>query len=246
MGASGANSKASPFVLAIKEAGVKGLPSVFNAVITISVISVANSCTYGSSRTMQALAVRGMGPHFLTYVDKHGRPIWCVLIQLAFGLLAYLGLAASSGDIFNWLLALSGLCFFFVWLSINLAHIRFRAGWYAHGYTKEQLPYQAQFGVVGSYIGLSLCILALIATFYTSLFPLGGSPNAKGFFSNYLAAPLVIGFYIFWKIWARDWKMYVKAEDMDVTHGIRRGSVEMATEPKKKQNPVMGVFRAFF
>ena len=245
LGASGANSKASPFVLAIKEAGVKGLPSVFNAVITISVISVANSCTYGSSRTMQALATRGMGPRFLTYIDKHGRPIWCVLIQLAFGCLGYLGMAASSGDIFNWLLALSGLCFFFVWWSICLTHIRFRAGWKAHGYTLDQLPFKAQFGVGGSWLGLSLNTLALIATFYTSLFPLGGKPNAEGFFSNYLAAPLIIGFYCFWKVYARDWKMYVKAEDMDVALGMRRGSIEMALEQPKKQNFFMRFIRAF-
>ena len=32
LGASGANTKASPFVLAIQRAGIKGLPSVFNAV----------------------------------------------------------------------------------------------------------------------------------------------------------------------------------------------------------------------
>jgi yeast amino acid transporter len=120
LGASGANTKASPFVLAIKEAGVQGLPSVFNAVITISVISVANSCTYGSSRTMQALAQGGMAPKFLMYIDKHGRPIYCVIIQLAFGCLAYLGEAAASGDIFNWLLALSGLSFVFIWGSICL------------------------------------------------------------------------------------------------------------------------------
>jgi yeast amino acid transporter len=124
LGASGANTKASPFVLAIKRAGVKGLPSVMNAVITISVISVANSCTYGSSRTMQALAARGMGPKFLMYVDKKGRPMWCVVIQLLFGCLAYIGEASASSTIFTWLLALSGLSFFFLWLSINLAHVR--------------------------------------------------------------------------------------------------------------------------
>lgn len=124
LGASGANTKASPFVLAIKYAGVKGLPSVFNAVITISVISVANSCTYGSSRTMQALAARGMGPRFLMYVDRQGRPLWCIVIQLLFGCLAYIGEAHASGTIFTWLLSLSGLSFFFLWMSINVAHVR--------------------------------------------------------------------------------------------------------------------------
>ncbi|KAL2452060.1 putative amino-acid permease P7G5.06 [Exophiala dermatitidis] len=230
LGASGANTKASPFVLAIKYAGVKGLPSVFNAVITISVISVANSCTYGSSRTMQALAARGMGPKFFMYVDKKGRPVWCIVVQLLFGCLAYIGEAHASGTIFTWLLALSGLSFFFLWFSINLSHIRFRHGWYAHGFTKHQLPYQAAFGIVGSYLGVFLNGIAIIATFYTSLFPLGSSPTAKVFFENFLAGPVVIALYIFWKIYSRQWKLFVRASEMDVTTGVRRGSLEIAAE----------------
>ncbi|EXJ58016.1 hypothetical protein A1O7_05439 [Cladophialophora yegresii CBS 114405] len=230
LGASGANTKASPFVLAIKYAGVKGLPSVFNAVITISVISVANSCTYGSSRTMQALAARGMGPRFLMYVDRQGRPVWCIVVQLLFGCLAYIGEANASGTIFTWLLSLSGLSFFFLWFSINLSHIRFRHGWYHHGFTKEQLPYQAAFGIWGSYIGVFLCAIAIIATFYTSLFPLGGSPDPEIFFENFLAAPIVIALYLGWKVFSRDWKLFIRSSEMNVTTGIRRGSLEFATQ----------------
>ena len=171
LGSSGANTKASPFVLAIQLAGVKGLPSVFNAVITISVLSVANSCTFGSTRTMQALAARGMGPKFLEYIDKAGRPIGCVIVQIAFGFLAYINEAPDAGDqFFTWLLSLSGLSSFFVWGSINLAHIRFRSGWKAQGHTLDELPYQAQFGVLGSYGGLFLSIICLVATFYHALF----------------------------------------------------------------------------
>lgn len=55
----GPSSRRSPFVIAIQLAGVKVLPSIFNAVILISVMSVANSCTFGSTRTMQALASNG-------------------------------------------------------------------------------------------------------------------------------------------------------------------------------------------
>jgi len=124
LGASGANTKASPFVLAIQAANVKALPSLFNAVITISVISVANSCTYASSRTMQALAANGMGPPFLQYIDKQGRPLWCIVVQLLFGVIAFIGEANASSKVFTWLLALTALSFFFAWASICLSHIR--------------------------------------------------------------------------------------------------------------------------
>jgi yeast amino acid transporter len=55
----GSESRHSPFVIAIQLAGIKALPSIFNAVILISVMSVANSCTFGSTRTFQALAQNG-------------------------------------------------------------------------------------------------------------------------------------------------------------------------------------------
>jgi amino acid transporter len=80
LGSSGTNTKGSPFVVSIQTAGISGLPSVMNAVITSSVISVANSATFGSSRTLQALAASGMAPKFLAYIDKAGRPLYCILL----------------------------------------------------------------------------------------------------------------------------------------------------------------------
>lgn len=70
-----------------------------------------------------------MAPKILAYVDKKGRPINVVILQLLFGCLAFVNLAESGGVIFNWLLSLSGLSILFVYGSIGLAHIRFRAAW---------------------------------------------------------------------------------------------------------------------
>lgn len=244
LGSHGANTKASPFVLAIKEAGVRGLPSVFNAVITISVISVANSCAYGSTRTIQALATVGMAPKFFAKIDKAGRPIWCVLLQLAFGCLAFVGEAnGASGQVFGWLLALTALSFLFVWMSICLSHIRFRAGWKAAGYTTDQLPYKAAMGVVGSWCGFVINWIAIIATFYVSLFPVGGKPNAMAFFQSYLAGPVAIAFYVGWKIkigiQTGNWRFMVKAEDMDVTNGLREGTLEGRYHDHTRKNQPM-------
>ncbi|KAI4215685.1 MAG: hypothetical protein LQ349_009138, partial [Xanthoria aureola] len=170
LGASGANTKASPFVLAIKAAGIAGLPSVFNAVITLSVISVANSATFASTRTLQALAMNRMAPSIFKYVDPQGRPLWCIILQLVFGLLAFINEADVGTKVFTWLLSLSALNNLFVWASICLSHIRFRRGWAAQGHTLDELPFKAEFGVIGSYIGFFLNVIALLATFYVSLF----------------------------------------------------------------------------
>lgn len=61
-----------------------------------------------------------------------------------------------------------------------------------------------------------------MAQFYVGLYPVGGKDlDASTFFQAYLAAPVVLVFYIGHKIWTKNWKLYVKAEDMDLTTGRR-------------------------
>jgi len=240
LNSSGANTKASPFVLAIELAGIKGLPTVFNVVITISVLSVANSSAFGSTRTMQALAAQGMAPKFLAYVDKAGRPLPCIIIQLCFGLIAFANEATHGGPVFfDWLLALSGLANFFIWGSICFSHIRFRAGWKAQGHSIDELPYKASFGVIGSWIGLILNLICIAAAFYNALYaPGGGPPTAYAFFESYLAAPVILVLYVGWKVYTRDWKLFIAAKDMDITTGIRQNVEELrslALENRQEQ-----------
>src|SRR6201996_7795072 len=89
-----ADAAASPFVIAIKNAGIDGLPSVMNAVIMVAVLSVGNSSIFGSSRTLAALAEQGQAPRILAYIDRKGRPLVGILIASALGFLAFL--AGSS------------------------------------------------------------------------------------------------------------------------------------------------------
>ncbi|KAM3421764.1 putative amino-acid permease P7G5.06 [Cercospora zeina] len=219
----GSTSRRSPFVIAIQLAGIKVLPGIMNAVILIAVMSVANSCTFGSTRTIQALAANGL----FAYVDKAGRPLMVVILQLLFGCLAFINLAPSGGDIFGWLLALSGLSILFIYGSVCLAHIRFRAAWKLNGHSLDELPFKAAFGIWGSYIGLLVNVLALVAQFYVALYPVGGTPlTAKGFFSAYLAGPFLVGLYIIWKVYS--WfvypshrRMWVAIKDIDIYTGMR-------------------------
>ncbi|KAJ5209272.1 hypothetical protein N7449_003651 [Penicillium cf. viridicatum] len=236
LGASGANTKASPFVVSIQNAGISGLPSVMNAVITISVISVANSATYGSSRTIQALASRGMAPRFMAYIDKAGRPLYCIILQIAFGLLAFINEAPSGSTIFDWLLALSGISDFFIWGSICLAHIRFRSAWKHNGHTVKELTFAAPFGVIGSYIGLGLNILCLIAEFYVSV----ATKSAEDFFMNYIAAPIVILLFVIWLIYTKLNKdpnldrggWFIPIEKIDIHSFIRDSTLDVDLPPR--------------
>ncbi|RYN48463.1 putative amino-acid permease [Alternaria tenuissima] len=232
-GSAGASSLHSPFVIAIQLAGIKVLPSIFNAVILIAVMSVANACTFGSTRTMQALAANGMGPKATAYIDKKGRPVVVVAIQLLFGLLAYINLAPNGGDIFTWLLSLSGITVLFVFGSIAIAHIRFRRAWAYKGHTLDEIPYRASFGVWGSWVCFFICAIALIAQFYVALWPVGGEAlSAEGFFELYMAAPFLVFLYSIWKVYS--WfkfpshrPLWIRTKDIDIYTGMRQGQREM-------------------
>lgn len=154
---------ASPFVLAAANAGLKGFDSFLNVVILISVVSIGMSGVYGGSRTLTALAEQGYAPKFFKYVDQAGRPLWSTAFILAFGFLAYINLAAAGPTVFVWLQALSGLAALFTWGSICVAHIRFRHAWAHQGHTLDEIPFQAIGGVYGSWIGIFLIVIVLVA-----------------------------------------------------------------------------------
>jgi yeast amino acid transporter len=223
-GSGSSDAKASPFVISIVNAGISGLPSVMNVVIMIAVLSVGNSSIYGSSRTLAALAEQRQAPHFLAYIDRKGRPLFSILLASAIGYLSYLGASSVQGDAFNWMLALSGLSSIFTWGSICLAHIRFRAGWKHQGHSLDELAFRSQSGYWGSCIGFGFNVLVLIAQFWTGFAPVGYADMTSGelvknFFQAYLATPIVVLFYVPYKIYFKT--PFITVEMMDVKTGRR-------------------------
>ncbi len=215
-----ADINASPFVLVGKNAGLHGFDSFMNVIILVSVLSIGVAGVYGGSRTLTALAQQGYAPRWFTYVDRSGRPLFSVIFLIMFGFLAYISLAAAGSQVFDWLLALSGLAALFTWGSICLAHIRFRAAWKHHGHSVDEIPFKAIGGVWGSWLGLILNVVVLVAQLYVAICPPGGGYNdAQGFFKAFLAFPLVIAFWVGGYIWKR--RGWLRTHEIDVDTGRR-------------------------
>ncbi|KAI0393474.1 putative amino acid permease [Xylariaceae sp. FL0594] len=234
----GIPAMASPFVIAIENAKIAVLPSVMNVVILISVLSVGNSSVFGSSRTLAALADQNQAPRILSYVDRRGRPLIAILVSSSVGLLSYLADLKEEGEVLDWLVAISGLSSIFTWTSICLAHIRFRKAWAFKGHNVSELAFRSQVGVLGSWLGIVINVLILIAQFWIGAFPVGytsQSPTdlAKSFFLVYLAAPVVILFYIVHKIWHRT--SYIRVADMDVDTGRRDFNLPILIEQEREE-----------
>lgn len=228
----GSDGRYSPFVIAIKNAGVSGLPSVFNVVICLSVISVGNSSIYAASRTIAAMGAQGFAPRWCNYVDREGRPLVGIAVVSIFGLLCFLAATPEYSTVFNWMLAISGLSSIFTWGSICLCHIRFRSAMKYHGRSLDELAFKAAAGVWGSWLGLIINFAVLGLQFWVALYPVGGSPNANDFFEAYLSVPVVIAFYIVAKLWFKDWSLFIRTSDMDIDSGIR----ELDLEVLKQEN----------
>lgn len=227
LGSSSADASASPFVLSIVNAGIKGLPSVMNVVIMIAVCSVANSSVYAASRTIASLADQGFAPRIFGYIDRAGRPLVGVGVSLLFGLLCYLVASDQEGEVFNWMLALSGLSSIFTWGSICACHLVFRAALKAQGRTTDELSFTAQGGIYGSMFGVLMNCLILMAQFWVALFPIGELASAKSFFEVFLCVPILIVFYFGYFVWKRNFVFFVPLKDIDIDTGRREVDLEL-------------------
>lgn len=226
IGASSVDAAASPFVLAIKNHGIKGLPSVVNVVILIAVLSVGNSAVFGCSRTLTALAEQGFLPKIFGYIDRKGRPLVGIGFTSFFGLLSFIAASPKEGEVFDWLLALSGLSSLFTWMAICICHLRFRRALSAQGRSTDELSFVSPAGVWGSIYGTVLIMLILAAQFWIALFPIGSPPDAKDFFESYLSLPVVLVMYIGHKCYKRNWKLFIRAENIDIDTGRREVDIE--------------------
>ena len=77
-------------------------------------------------------------------------------------------------------------------------------------------------GVIGSWIGFICLILVLIAQFWVAFDPVGppastAAETATNFFAAYLAMPIVVAFYISYKIYYRT--SWVRDKDVDLQTG---------------------------
>lgn len=239
LGASSVDVTASPFVIAINNGGIGGLPSVMNAVILISVISVGSSSVYATSRTLTALAEQGLAPKICGYIDRAGRPLVAIIITNIFGLLSFIAASGKQEEVFNWLLLISGLSSIFTWWSICVAHIRFRRALYIKGRSSDELSFKSQTGVIGSIYGATLNTLVLIAEFWVSLFPLGESPSAEGFFQNYLGFVVLLVFYLGHKIWKNNWILCIRAKNIDVDVGRRETDLEALKQELEEERAIL-------
>lgn len=206
------NAASSPFVVAMKRAGIRVLPHIINGVVLTSALSAANLQVVKASRTLYALAGKGQAPKILLTVNKHGLPYVAVGLACAFIPLAFMSASSSASTVFSWFQNITSSNILVNWILISLNHIFLMRAMKAQGYTRADLPYKFPGTVFASWFSLAMSVLFL----FTAGFPnfIHGNFEISSFFSDYFIIPLTIVLFAFWTIFKKC--KIIKPEDVDL------------------------------
>ena len=160
----------SPFTLVFDRLGVAAAAAVMNAVILTAILSAGNSGLYASTRMLHAMALSGQAPKFFGHVNKHGVPIAAMAATAAVGGLGFVAALIGEGSAYTWLLNVSGLSGFIVWLGIAACHWRFRRAYVRQGRSLDELPYRAPFFPAGPILAFTMCLIVLLGQNYEAVF----------------------------------------------------------------------------
>jgi len=195
------NATQSPFVIAFSTAGVKGLPSVINAIILTSAFSSGNSCTFLASRTLHGLALDGHAPSIFLKLNRFHIPYVAVSASVIWGALAYLTLNDGAFQVFLWLVSLVTTANILSWIVIGFTYLRFYNALYVQGISRDRLPYKSPLQPYITYYGLVMNTLVLVFSGWLSFIP---AFKLSLFLSNYLNCLIYPVLYFSCKAWLRD------------------------------------------
>lgn len=162
---------ASPYVIAMTQMGIKGLPSLVNALLVTSIFSAGNTYTYCSTRSLYGMAVEGRAPGIFRKTTKNGVPIYCFFFVMLFPCLSFLQVSNGSNKVLTWLVNLITAGGIINYIVMTITYIFFWRALKAQGIDRKLLPYCGWFQPYSAYIGLAWMIMIVTCYGYTSFAP---------------------------------------------------------------------------
>lgn len=224
------NASASPFVIGIQRAGIRGLNHVINAAILTSAWSAGNAFLYSGSRVLYGMALAGDAPKIFGITNKRGVPYAAVLATWGVGLLAYLNVSNTGAQVFIWLSNLSTISGFIAWIVVVITYIRFRAA-LKYQNLLQTLPYKTGAQPYWAYGTLFVLSLLTLTNGFHIFFPQNWSAN--DFLAAYITLPIFIVLYLGHKLWYRT-PFYIRTKDIDVISGKKEMDEFCAMDGEKR------------
>ncbi|KAF5649453.1 carnitine transporter [Fusarium tjaetaba] len=206
------NAASSPYVIAMTNLGISGLPHLVNFLILTSIFSAGNTYTYCATRALYSLAIEGRAPRFLRYCNKAGIPVYCFCITMLFPFLSLLQCANGSAKVLGWLISIvtgGGLITFIV---MSITFINYHRACVAQGVDrKTERPYYGYFQPYGAYIALVAQTVICLCYGYYAFRP---KFDVEVFFQNYSMQILAVLLFVGWKVFKKT--KYIRPHEVDL------------------------------
>lgn len=189
---------ASPYVIAMRNLGVTGLPHLTNALLVTSIFSAGNTYTYCATRSLYSLAIEGKAPKFLRSCTRSGVPIWCFAITMLFPFLSFLQVSKGSAQVLTWFINLVTAAQIVDYIIICVTYLFFFRALKAQGIDRSTLPYVGWAQPYCGWIGAIGMLFIVTCYGYTTFLP--GHWDIASFFSYYTMAMLAPVLYLGWKV----------------------------------------------
>ena len=215
-----ADVASSPFTLVFERAGIAFAAAAMNAVILTAILSAGNSGLYASTRMLYSMAHDGKAPKIFGRTNSRGVPIMALLATAAVGLFGFLTALVGQGAAYTWLLNVSGLCGFIVWVGIAVSHYRFRRGYLAQGYSVKDLPYLAPLFPLGPIVAFLMLIAVIVGQNYQAV--LAG--HGLEVLSAYIGLPLFLGLWLVHRMVTKSKMVKLTEMDLDAPEDIEESA----------------------
>lgn len=189
---------ASPYVIAMNNMGISGLPHVTNALLVTSIFSAGNGYVYYATRSLYGLALEGQAPKFLRKCTKNGIPIYCFCVAICFPCLSFLQVSSGSALVLTWLTNLLTAGQIIDYIVICTTYLFFYRACRAQGINRKTLPYFGWAQPYCGWIGLVGSIFVVGTYGYTTFLP--GEWDVGTFLSYYMMVFIAPVLYFGWKI----------------------------------------------
>ncbi|CAI7624658.1 unnamed protein product [Penicillium glandicola] len=186
---------ASPFVIAIEQAGIKGLPDFLNVVIIFAVAAIAAESFFIASRILQSMAHQGLISGVVAKVDSRGRPrVSLAITSFLCIILTYINLSGEGTTVFNWLAQIASTGFFMVWFVIAITSFRFRAALKAQNdpLFAQLYAWECSIWPFPPIWLLTCCCFYIGCSLYLALYPIGSDTPTLYYFFQYMFGIILI------------------------------------------------------
>lgn len=224
--------------------GIRGLPSLVNALIMTSVFSAGNHCVFAATRCLHGLAMEGKAPMIFSKCTQAGIPINALGLALMFCLLSLLQLGKSSAKVLSWLVGICTASYLLNYIGTVITFLHFYTATRRQGIDRSTFPYKGilqPYAAFWALFGTSFMALALGYNVFIE-----GQWDVTLFITSYAMVAFFPVAFVFWKVVKRT--QHVRLGTADLQLGSTKSDLDAyeALYEAPKRGKICSWFNSWF